>query len=124
VAVTGRRSAAAEEAVSVCGVPSQPVRVRIPFAGATRRLWTTVLAREACSVGSPHVTAGARASRADRPTREEHRLQHAALEAALDVLDRGPATGADLAARLQIETALQSLLRRIWPYLDELDDKD
>jgi hypothetical protein len=57
-------------------------------------------------------------------TREEYRLQHAALEAALDVLDRLPATGADHAARRQIEAALQPLLRRIWPYLDELDDTD
>jgi hypothetical protein len=57
-------------------------------------------------------------------TREEYRLQHAALEAALDVLDRVPTTDDADAARGQIEAALQSLLRRIWPYLDDLDDTD
>jgi hypothetical protein len=57
-------------------------------------------------------------------TREEYRLQHAALEAALDVLDRLPGADIDGAVRHQIETALQMLLRRIWPYLDELDGQD
>jgi hypothetical protein len=57
-------------------------------------------------------------------TREEYRLQHAALEAALDVLDRVPTADAEHTARRQIETALRLLLRRTWPYLDELDDTD
>jgi hypothetical protein len=57
-------------------------------------------------------------------TREEYRLQHAALEAALDLLDRMPAPDVENAARGQIEAALQSLLRRIWSYLDELGDTD
>jgi hypothetical protein len=57
-------------------------------------------------------------------TREEYRLQHAALEAALDVLDRVPTDDVLDAARQQIEIALQLLLRRIWPYLDELDEQD
>ena len=57
-------------------------------------------------------------------TREEYRLQHAALEAALDVLDRVPGTAVENAALGPIEAALRSLLRRIWPYLDELDDTD
>jgi hypothetical protein len=56
--------------------------------------------------------------------REEYRLQHAVLEAALDVLDRLPGADVDGAVRLQLETALHMLLRRIWPYLDELDDQD
>lgn len=56
--------------------------------------------------------------------REEYRLQHAALEAALDVLDRVPGSDPDDVARHQIEIALQLLLRRIWPYLDELDEQD
>jgi hypothetical protein len=56
--------------------------------------------------------------------REEYRLQHAALEAALDVLDRLPGADVDGAVRLQLETALQMLLRRIWPYLDELGEQD
>jgi hypothetical protein len=57
-------------------------------------------------------------------TREEYRLQHAALEAALDVLDRQPTADADGRIRAQIENALQMLLRRIWPYLDELHEQD
>ncbi|QBI18477.1 hypothetical protein ER308_02110 [Egibacter rhizosphaerae] len=53
--------------------------------------------------------------------REEYRLQHAALEAALDVFDRFPEVDQGGAARRQVETALRVLLRRIWPFLDELD---
>jgi hypothetical protein len=56
--------------------------------------------------------------------REEYRQQHAALEAALDVLDRFPVADADGTIRGQIEAALQLLLRRIWPYLDDLDDSE
>lgn len=55
--------------------------------------------------------------------REKYRLQHAALEAALDVLDRYPEADQEDAARRQVETALRVLLRRIWPFLDELDDE-
>lgn len=55
--------------------------------------------------------------------REEYRLQHAALEAALDVLDRFPEADQDATTRRQVETALRILLRRIWPFLDELDDE-
>jgi hypothetical protein len=57
-------------------------------------------------------------------TREAYRLQHAALEAALDVLDRLPAADVDGVVRRQVENALQMLLRRIWPYLDDLDEQD
>ena len=57
-------------------------------------------------------------------TRSEYRVQHAALEAALDALDRFPTTDADGAVRAQIETALRGLLRRIWPLLDDLDDSE
>jgi hypothetical protein len=55
--------------------------------------------------------------------RDEYRLQHAALEAALDLLDRFPEADPTDAARGQVEMALRTLLRRIWPFLDELDDK-
>ena len=55
-------------------------------------------------------------------TRDEYRVQHAALESALDVLDRFPETDADGRVRRQIETALRTLLRRILPFLDEIDD--
>lgn len=54
--------------------------------------------------------------------REEYRRHHAALEAALDVLDRFPEADPAGTARQQVETALRALLRRIWPFLDELDD--
>lgn len=57
-------------------------------------------------------------------SREEYRLQHGALEAALDLLDRHPETDDGGAVRGQVEGALQMLLRRIWPYLDELDDME
>lgn len=57
-------------------------------------------------------------------TRDEHRLQHAALEAALDVLDRFPDTDVAGIVRAQVEAALRGLLRRIWPFLDELDDTE
>ncbi len=57
-------------------------------------------------------------------TREEYRVQHAALEAALDVLDRFPVTDTGGAVRAQVEAALQGLLRKIWPFLDELDDSE
>jgi hypothetical protein len=60
----------------------------------------------------------------DHPAREEYRQQHAALEAALDVLDRFPVADADGTIRSQIEAALQLLLRRTWPYLDDLDDSE
>lgn len=55
-------------------------------------------------------------------TRDEYRVQHAALEAALDVLDRFPETDAGGGVRHQVEAALRVLLRRIWPLLDEIDD--
>jgi hypothetical protein len=57
-------------------------------------------------------------------TREEYRVQHAALEAALDVLDRFPATDPAGTVRALIEAALQGLLRKIWPFLDELDESE
>jgi hypothetical protein len=57
-------------------------------------------------------------------SREEYRLQHAALETALDVLDSMLEADVGNVARAILEGALQSLLRRIWPYLDELDDTD
>lgn len=53
--------------------------------------------------------------------RTEYRAQHAALEAALDVLDRSPGADPDGAARVLIEAALKVLLRRVWPFLGELD---
>ena len=57
-------------------------------------------------------------------TRDEYRVQHAALEAALDVLDRVPSADADGRVRAELERALTSLLRRVWPYLDELDEPE
>lgn len=45
---------------------------------------------------------------------------HAALEAALDIVDRVP--DASHGTRHLVEAALRLLLRRIWPYLDELDE--
>ena len=54
-------------------------------------------------------------------TREEYRSQHAALELALDVLDRVPEADPEGTIRTQVETALQILLRRIWPFLNDLD---
>jgi hypothetical protein len=57
-------------------------------------------------------------------SRAEYRAQHAALEAALDVVDRFPEVDATGTVRDQIERALRGLLRRIWPYLEELDDDD
>ncbi len=57
-------------------------------------------------------------------TREEYRIQHAALEAALDVLDSFPATDPAGTVRAQVEAALQGLLRKTWPFLDELDDSE
>lgn len=56
--------------------------------------------------------------------REEYRVQHTALEAALDLLDRIPEADADRSVRAQVEAALRALLRKIWPYLDELDNDD
>lgn len=56
--------------------------------------------------------------------REEYRVQHAALEAALDVLDRVPSADVDGAVRRQLERALRAMLRRIWPYLEELDEPE
>lgn len=55
--------------------------------------------------------------------REEYRLLHGALEAALDVLDRIAIDDTAQAARQHLEAALHLLLRRIWPYLEELDDE-
>lgn len=55
-------------------------------------------------------------------TRAEYRTQHAALEVALDILDRFPDTDPAGTARSQLEAALRMLLRRIWPFLDELND--
>jgi hypothetical protein len=57
-------------------------------------------------------------------TREEYRVQHAALEAVLDVLDRFPHTDGAGTVRVQVEAALQGLLRKIWPFLDEVDDSE
>ena len=57
-------------------------------------------------------------------TREEYRVQHAALEAALDVLDRFPNADTGGTVRAQVQAALQGLLRKIWPFLDELDDSE
>lgn len=57
-------------------------------------------------------------------TRDEYRLQHAALEAALDALDRFPEADTVGTARGQVETALRALLRRVWPFLDQLDDDE
>lgn len=48
-------------------------------------------------------------------TREEYRLQHAALEATLDVLDRFPEADQDAATRRQVQTAPRILLRRSGP---------
>ncbi len=56
-------------------------------------------------------------------TRAEYRAQHAALEVALDILDRFPDTDPDATARSQLDAALRILLRRIWPFLDELNDE-
>lgn len=55
--------------------------------------------------------------------REEYRLQHAALEIALDVLDRAPQADPSRMARRQVEAALRTLLRHVWPFLEELDDE-
>jgi hypothetical protein len=41
----------------------------------------------------------------------------------MDVFDRSPEGDQGGAARRQVETALRALLRRIWPFLDELDDE-
>lgn len=49
-------------------------------------------------------------------SREEYRLQHAALEASLDLLDRFPASDPQGEVREQVESALKGLLRRIWPF--------
>ncbi|HVM15351.1 MAG TPA: hypothetical protein VM287_13620 [Egibacteraceae bacterium] len=57
-------------------------------------------------------------------TREEYRAQHAALEAILDLLDRVPEADPAGTVRRQVEAALRALLRKIWPYLDELNDDD
>lgn len=56
--------------------------------------------------------------------REEYRVQHTALEAALDLLDRIPGADTDGSVRAHVEAALRALLRKIWPYLDELDNGD
>ncbi len=56
--------------------------------------------------------------------RDEYRAQHAALEAALDVLDRSSSADPDDAARALVQAALRSLLRRIWPLLDELNGEN
>lgn len=56
------------------------------------------------------------------PSVDEYRTQHAALEAALDILDRFLDSDPDGDVRRQVESALKILLRRIGPILDELDD--
>lgn len=55
-------------------------------------------------------------------SRDDDRTQHAALEAAPDLLDRFPHTDPDGTVRRQVEPALRMLLGRIWPFLDDLDD--
>jgi hypothetical protein len=55
-------------------------------------------------------------------TRDEYRAQHAALEATLDLIDRFPDADPDGSVRRHAEAALRILLRRIWPFLDDLDD--
>lgn len=50
--------------------------------------------------------------------REEYRVQHRALEAALDRLDRIPEADVDGSVRAQVKAALRALLRKIWPYLE------
>lgn len=55
-------------------------------------------------------------------TRDEYRLQHTALEATLDVLDRFPQADPGDTARTPVEAALRILLRRIWPFLNEFDE--
>jgi len=56
-----------------------------------------------------------------RLTRADYRVLHAALEAALHVLDRSPDSDPDGRARRRAEAGLNLLLRRIWPFLDDLD---
>lgn len=57
-------------------------------------------------------------------TREEYRAQHAALEAALDIVDRFPEVDLDGDVRSLAQAALRTLLARIWPVLDDLDDDE
>ncbi len=55
-----------------------------------------------------------------RLTRADYRVLHAALEAAC-TCDRSPDSDPDGRARRQAEAGLNLLLRRIWPFLDDLD---
>ena len=55
-------------------------------------------------------------------TRAEYRAQHAALEASLELLDRIPEADPDGVVRRTLDAALRIVLRRIWPFLEELDD--
>lgn len=55
--------------------------------------------------------------------REDYRRVNAALEVALDLLDRAGDNDRDGAARRQIESALSLLARRIWPELGSLDEE-
>lgn len=59
-----------------------------------------------------------------QPRREEYRQLNAALEVALDLLDRALDADLDGSARRVIETALSTLARRIWPELGSLDDEE
>lgn len=54
-------------------------------------------------------------------SREEYRAQHTALEAALNVLMRSPTVDPEGEVRRVVGAAHRRLLRRIWPFLDELD---
>lgn len=57
-------------------------------------------------------------------TRPEYRVQHAALEVALHALDSSPEADPEGRARHRVETALATLLRKIWPFLGDLDAND
>ncbi len=54
--------------------------------------------------------------------RKEYGGQHEALEVALDILDQHRQVDPDGTARGVVEAALSVLLRKIWPFLEDLDD--
>lgn len=56
--------------------------------------------------------------------RDDYRLINAALEAALDFLDRATDVDGEPGTRDVVERALAVLARRIWPELGELDEED
>lgn len=58
------------------------------------------------------------------PAREDYRLLNAALETALDVLDRSSDIDQDGTARTIVERALNTLARRIWRELGSLDEEE